>query len=170
MEKFKNIVFWLLKHPLLSGVGSIVTIVSVLLPFFSQHNRESTSSGQSEPQPPSCIENPIQVMSQNEYLNLPTSLSYLSGCYIDGCYTHQLTITELVETDISNQYLKGLDWHVGVSVSANKAGALIHSTVIKIRSNGRSIDEIRSKSTHKLDEKVHVWLDFLNICNKEKRK
>jgi hypothetical protein len=164
MGKVKNIVFWFLKHPVLSGVGSVLTIIG----FLTQHNCRTTIS---PPQPPSCIEKSIQVVSpQNEKLNLTRSLNYLSDCYVDGCYTHQLKITDLVETDISNQYLKGLDWHVGVSVSDTKAGRQTHATVIKIRSNGRSLDEIRSKSAFKLDEKVHVWLDSLNICDKEKRK
>lgn len=174
MEKFKNIVSWLCSHPAwagISGLCAIITLFITLLPFFIQHNNDITtlpSSGQAEPKNPSCIENPI--LSQNDRLKLSRSLSYLSGCYVDGCYTHQLKITDVVESDISNNYLKGLDWHVGVSVSDTKAGGRTHATVIKIRSNGRSLDEIRSKSTLKLDEKVHVWLDSLNICNKEKHK
>ena len=170
MEKFKNIVFWFLKHPVLSGVGSVVTIVSVLIPFFNHYNSELSSSGQPESKNPSCIEKSIQVLSQNEKINLPKSSRYLSNCYVDGCYTHQLKITNLVETDISNQYLKGLDWHVGVSVFDTKAGIPIHSKVIKIRSNGQTLDEARNKSPFQLDEKIHVWLDTLNVCNKEKRK
>jgi hypothetical protein len=168
IKKISNTVSWFLKHPVLSGVGSVVTIVSVLIPFFNQHNSGTVIP---PPQPPQkdCIKNPIQVVSQNNKLNLPKSLNYLSGCYVDGCYTYQLKITDLVEIDISNQYLKGLDWHVGLSVSETKAAGRTHSTVIKIRSNGGSIDESRSKSTVKLDEKVHVWLDTLNICNREKR-
>jgi len=150
----------------LSGVSSVVTLVGVLIPLFNQNNSSPTPQREQK----DCIKNPIQVLSQNENLNLPKSLSYLSGCYIDGCYTYQLKITDLVETDISNQYLQGLDWHVGLSVSETKDAGRMHSTVIKIRSNGRSIDEIRSKSKLQLDEKAHVWLDSLTICNKEKYK
>ena len=167
--KVKHTVCWFLEHPILSGVGSVVTIVSVLVPLFNQHNSEELPSGQPEPNNPSCIEEPIQVVPQNDKLNLPKSLSCLSGCYVNGCYTYQLIITDLVETDISNQFLKGLDWHVGVSVSEAKAGGRMRSTVIKIRSPGRSLDESRSRNTVKLDEKVHVWLDTLNICNREER-
>ncbi len=170
MKKNKNIVRWFLEHPVLSGIGSVITIVSVLLPFLNQPNGELSSSGHPKPEELSCIENPIQMMSVNKELNLSRSSGYLSGCYVDGCYTCQLKITDLVETDISNQYLQGLDWHVGLSVSGMKADGRTHSTVIKIRSNGKSVDEIRSKSAFKLDEKVHVWLDSLNVCNKEKRK
>ncbi len=102
---------------------------------------------------------------QNERLNLSKSLDYLSGCYVNGCYTYQLQLIDLVETDISNQYLKGLDWYVELSVSDNKAGTSIHSTVIKIRSNGRNISEIKRKNAINLDDKIRVWLETLNICN-----
>ncbi|XOF33449.1 MAG: hypothetical protein ACL93V_15845 [Candidatus Electrothrix sp. YB6] len=168
MKNFKNIVFWFLEHPVLSGVGSLVTIASALISFLIFCNDSPLSSGEPVSNNPGCIKEPIQITLQNETLNLTKSSSYLSGCYIDGCYTYQLKITDLVETDISNQYLKGLDWHVGLSVSEVKADGRTHATIIKIRSNGRSLDEIRSKSTHSLDEKVHVWMDYLNICNKEK--
>lgn len=169
IQKFKNIIFLFLKHPVLSGVSSVVTIVSVLIPFFNQNN-SGADIPHPQPDQKDCIKNPIQVVSQNDKINLQESLNYLSGCYVDGCYTYQLKITDLVETDISNQYLQGLDWHVGMSVSETKAAGRTYSTVKKIRSNGRSIDESRSNSILQLDEKVHVWLDALNICNKEKRK
>lgn len=176
MEQLKNLASWLCSHPAwagISGLCAIITLVITLFPFFTHHNNEVTnfsSPVQPEPDKSSCIEDPIQMISPNKELNLSRSSYYLSGCYVDGCYTCQLKITDLVETDISNQYLKGLDWHVGVSLSDTKAGGRTHSTVIRIRSNGRNFDEIRSKSAFKLDEKTHVWLDTLNVCNKEKRK
>lgn len=168
LEKIKKILSWFLGHRAWAGIGAIATIIIGILSLSNQHNSDPVSSSRSRQK--NCIKNPIQIMSQNKELNLSRSSNCLSGCYVDGCYTYQLTITDLVETDISNQFLKGLDWHVGVSMSERKAGGRTHSTVIKIRSNGRSLDEIRNKSAFKLDEKVYVWLDSLNICNKEKRK
>lgn len=171
MKKYKTILSLLCSHPAwtgISGLCAIITLVITLLPFFTQHNNDITAlplSGQPRPKDSSCIKNPIQMISSNKELNLSRSLDYLSGCYVNGCYTHQLKITDVVEIDISNQYLKGLDWHVRLSVSDTKVGGQTHATVIKIRSNGRSLDEIRNKSVFKLDEKVHVWLDALNICN-----
>lgn len=177
IERIKNTVSWFLSHKAWAGIGGLCAVIGLLISLLSFLNHHDTNKNvvapplvQPRPNNPSCIEEPIQVVPQNDKLNLSRSLSYLSGCYVDGCYTYQLTITDLVETDISNQFLKGLDWHVGLSVSERKAGGRTHSTVIKIRSNGRSLDEIRNKSAFKLDEKVYVWLDSLNICNKEKRK
>ncbi len=114
----------------------------------------------------SFIKNPVHVMSKYEIPNLLKSINYLSGCYVDDCYTYQLKIIDLIETDISNQYLKGIDWHIGLSIYGDKVGTSIHSTEIKIRSNGKRIDEIRRKNALKLDDKVYVWLDSLNICNR----
>lgn len=165
--KIKHTVSWFLSHKAWAGIGAIAGIIIGVLPLVNQHTNETPPSGQPEPKNTSCIEEPIQVVPQNDKLNLSRSLSYISGCYIDGCYTYQLKITDLVETDISNQYLQGLDWHVGVSVSETKAGGRTHSAVKKTRSHGRSLDESRSKNTVKLDEQVHVWLDALNICNRE---
>jgi hypothetical protein len=171
IEEIKNSISWFFSHPVWTGIGGLCAITSLLvgvLSYLDQHNSKPVPSVQ--PPQKDCIKNPIQVVSQNDKINLQESLNYLSGCYVDGCYTYQLKITDLVETDISNQYLQGLDWHVGMSVSETKAAGRTYSTVKKIRSNGRSIDESRSNSILQLDEKVHVWLDSLTICNKEKYK
>jgi len=171
IEKFKDITIWFFTHPVLSGVCAFICAICALLPLLlSDSDQHSSKSTEQSSLKIDCIKNPIQAMSQDKTTNLVKTSNYLSGCYVDDCYTYLLKIINLTETDISNHYLKGFDWQTGVSVLDSKTGVPVYSTVIKTRSSGSSVDEAKTKNMVSLDSKIFVWMNSLNICNKEKGK
>jgi hypothetical protein len=171
IKKFNDIIIWFFTHPVLIGICAFICAICALLALLlSDSDQHSSKSTEQSSLKIDCIKNPIQATSQDTMTNLVKTSSYLSGCYVDDCYTYMLKIINLTEADISNQYLKGFDWQTGVSVLDSKTGDSVYSTVIKTRSSGSSVDEAKTKNMVSLDSKIFVWMNSLNICNKEKGK
>lgn len=165
MKYIQRILTWFLSHPAWTGITAIATIAMFFIQWGNYENKLLVNH---EPGILVCIKKPMHGNLKNKDINFTKSLRHLSKCYINGCYTYQLKISNFVESDISNQSLKGLDWYVVLSISNNRENSNVHSKSIEVRSNGMDFNEIRARNAFKLDEKVAVWLDSLAICKKEK--